>query len=106
LQYIFYILLGTIPGAVIMGVATDAGCLIWQTECGENTSCWLYDISKVSRNYFIFGLVTKLFSMLFFFCAIWFYKPPKDTDLQIDSLKEKDQTNQAFELEKPNQTHL
>ena len=89
-----------------MGVATDAGCLIWQTECGENVSCWLYDISTVSRNYFIFGVVTKLFSMFFFLCAIWFYKPPVDADLQIDTQKDTVQTNQAFEFEKENQTHL
>ncbi|XP_045209332.2 solute carrier organic anion transporter family member 4A1-like isoform X2 [Mercenaria mercenaria] len=102
----FVRLLGTVPGAVIMGVATDAGCLIWQTECGENTSCWLYDISIVSRNYFIFGVVSKLLSACFFFCALWFYKPPKTTEFEVDTHKDIAQTNNAFEAENKEQTHL
>lgn len=74
---IYFIFAGTIPGSVLMGVATDAGCLVWQTECEEDVSCWVYDNDIVSRNYFIIGIVTKLCSLLFFFLAHWFYIPPK-----------------------------
>lgn len=84
---LFIRLLGTFPGAVIMGVATDAGCLLWQTECGENTSCWLYDIHTVSRNYFIFGMITKIFSLFFFFCAHRLYEPPQCVDYELQVQK-------------------
>ncbi|KAL4228990.1 Solute carrier organic anion transporter [Mactra antiquata] len=79
----FIRLLGTVPGAVIMGVATDSGCLVWQTECNVDTSCWLYDISVVSRNYIIFGCITKILSLIFFFLALWLYRPPTNMDYSI-----------------------
>ena len=92
---------GTVPGAVVYGAATDAGCLIWKTDCGENTSCWIYDISVVGRNYFIITIITKVLSLTFFFCAIWFYKPPKAIDIEVDinngQIKDKNFVNTSYE---------
>ena len=68
------------PGPVIFGAVTDTACLVWQTECGENSSCWIYDNFAVSRNYFLIAISAKIVSILFFSVAFFTYKPPKTED--------------------------
>ena len=87
---------------MIVGAATDAGCLVWQTECGEEVSCWVYDNATVSKNYFIVGIITKILSLLFFFLAHWFYVPPKEQDIDLsvhNDTKERDQRVQNYAKE-------
>jgi len=69
---------GTVPGPVIFGALTDTACLVWQEECGEPSSCWIYDNGVVSRNYFLIAIATKAVSMLFFSLAFILYKPPPE----------------------------
>ena len=56
---------------------TDTACLVWQTECGENSSCWIYDNFAVSRNYFLIAVSAKVVSIILFSLAYYTYKPPK-----------------------------
>lgn len=72
-----FVFTGSVVGPVVFGAVTDSSCLIWQTECGEKTSCWIYDNDSVRRNYFIIAIVLKFFSVLSFFLAFILYKPPK-----------------------------
>ena len=74
------IFLGTVPGPVIFGAVTDTACLVWQTECGEHSSCWIYDNFAVSRNYFLIAISAKIVSIFFFSVAFCTYKPPKGGD--------------------------
>ena len=69
-------ILGTVPGPVIFGAVTDTACLVWQTECGENSSCWIYDNFAISRNYFLIAMSVKCLSIVFFSIAFCTYKPP------------------------------
>lgn len=75
---------GTVPGPVIFGAVTDTACLIWQDECGEPSSCWIYDTTAVSRNYFLISIAVKLLSITSFSLAYWLYKPPPPTDLELE----------------------
>lgn len=68
------------PGPVIFGAVTDTACRVWQTECGENTSCWIYDSSVLSRNYFLIAACVKVLSIVFFSLAFWLYKPPSESE--------------------------
>ncbi|WAR17281.1 SO4C1-like protein [Mya arenaria] len=78
LKWLFIRLLGTVPGPVIFGAVTDTACLIWQDECGKPSSCWIYDNSVVSRNYFLIAIAAKALSMIFFILAFVLYKPPPE----------------------------
>ena len=93
---------GTVPGAVVYGAATDTGCLTWKNDCGKDTSCWIYDISVVARNYFIITIVTKLLSLTFFFCAFWFYKPPRDVGVGISLSDKKEEDKKEVKEESIN----
>lgn len=73
-------LLGTVPGPVIFGAVTDTACLIWQDECGEPSSCWIYDNGVVSRNYFLIAVSMKVLAVLFFSLAYCLYKPPEEAE--------------------------
>ena len=61
---------------MIFGAVTDTACLVWQTECGENSSCWIYDNFAVSRNYFLIAMSVKCLSTILFSVAFCTYKPP------------------------------
>lgn len=80
LKWMVIRLLGTVPGPVIFGAVTDTACLVWQEECGKPTSCWIYDHSAVSRNYFLVAISVKFLSMIFFLIAFCLYKPPDETE--------------------------
>lgn len=85
LKWLFIRLLGTVPGPVIFGAVTDTACLVWQEECGEQASCWIYDNSVVSRNYFLIAMAAKGCSIIFFSLAYCLYKPPKEDKFEIQT---------------------
>ena len=68
------------PGPVIFGAVTDTACLVWQTECGEHSSCWIYDNFAVSRNYFLIAISVKVVSIILFSVAFFTYKPPQNEE--------------------------
>ena len=74
-------------GPIVFGAVTDSACTIWQTECGKETSCWVYDSLSVRRSYFILFIVMKCFATLFYFLAYYLYQPPnsKSSKLNVDS---------------------
>ncbi|KAL4218293.1 Solute carrier organic anion transporter [Mactra antiquata] len=85
IKWLFIRLLGTVPGPVIFGAATDTACRVWQTECGENTSCWIYDSKVLGRNYFLISLAGKILSIIFFALANFLYKPPEEKEQEFDT---------------------
>ncbi|XP_033726691.1 solute carrier organic anion transporter family member 4A1-like [Pecten maximus] len=51
--------LGFIPGPILFGWLIDLACLIWNTKCGEEGSCFFYDNQKMSNNILAIVLVVK-----------------------------------------------
>ncbi|PKU28754.1 solute carrier organic anion transporter family member 4a1 [Limosa lapponica baueri] len=51
---------GGIPGPIAFGSMIDKSCLLWQDQCGEQGSCYVYQNSAMSRYTFIAGLVYKV----------------------------------------------
>lgn len=89
LKWMVIRLLGTVPGPVIFGAVTDTACLVWQEECGNPTSCWIYNNRIISRNYFLVAISMKILSTIFFSLALYLYRAPLDvsTHEQRDTIE-------------------
>ncbi|NXM74303.1 SO4A1 protein, partial [Serilophus lunatus] len=76
IQWIVVRTLGGIPGPIVFGSMIDKSCLLWQDQCGEQGSCYVYQNSAMSRYTLIAGLVYKVLGTIFFIVACLIYKPP------------------------------
>ncbi|XP_059561085.1 solute carrier organic anion transporter family member 4A1 isoform X7 [Myotis daubentonii] len=69
IQWIVVRTLGGIPGPIAFGWVIDKACLLWQDQCGQQGSCFLYQNATMSRYMLIAGLVYKVLGFLFFAAA-------------------------------------
>ncbi|XP_050774627.1 solute carrier organic anion transporter family member 4A1 isoform X1 [Gopherus flavomarginatus] len=60
IQWIVVRTLGGIPGPIAFGSVIDLSCLVWQDQCGEQGSCYVYQNSAMSRYTLIAGIVYKV----------------------------------------------
>ncbi|KAM3872581.1 solute carrier organic anion transporter family member 4A1 [Diretmus argenteus] len=79
IQWIVVRTLGGIPGPIAFGSVIDISCLLWQNQCGEQGSCYLYHNSAMSRYTLIAGIIYKVLGIFFFFLASIMYKPPPES---------------------------
>lgn len=49
---------GNVPCPIIYGAVVDSACLIWETACGKQGACWLYD-TRIFRMYYHGELMKK-----------------------------------------------
>ena len=63
-QFIFFRLLGAIPGPILFGAIIDKACLQWQTrQCdGSRGSCWIYSSRDMALGFLIISTKNLLFS--------------------------------------------
>ncbi|XP_058989012.1 solute carrier organic anion transporter family member 4A1 isoform X1 [Mustela lutreola] len=79
IQWIVVRTLGGIPGPIAFGWVIDKACLLWQDQCGQQGSCFVYQNSAMSRYMLITGLVYKVLGFLFFTTACLLYKSPSES---------------------------
>ncbi|XP_010873836.2 solute carrier organic anion transporter family member 4A1 [Esox lucius] len=79
IQWIVVRTLGGIPGPIAFGSVIDISCLLWQDQCGEQGSCYVYQNSAMSRYTLIAGIIYKVLGTLFFLLASVLYKPPPES---------------------------
>ncbi|XP_030625898.1 solute carrier organic anion transporter family member 4A1 [Chanos chanos] len=79
IQWIVVRTLGGIPGPIAFGSMIDISCLLWQEQCGEQGSCYLYQNSAMSRYMLIAGIAYKALGTLFFLLASVLYQPPPES---------------------------
>lgn len=79
IQWIVVRTLGGIPGPIAFGSVIDISCLLWQDQCGDQGSCYLYQNSAMSRYTLIAGVIYKVLGMLFFLLASVLYQPPPES---------------------------
>ncbi|XP_063220394.1 solute carrier organic anion transporter family member 74D-like [Bacillus rossius redtenbacheri] len=65
-------LFGNVPCPIVYGAVVDSACLVWETACGEQGACWLYD-SSVFRMFF-HGTTGAILLCAFFVDLIVWYK--------------------------------
>ncbi|KAL6482638.1 hypothetical protein MHYP_G00075100 [Metynnis hypsauchen] len=79
IQWIVVRTLGGIPGPIAFGSVIDISCLLWQEQCGEQGSCYLYQNSAMSQYTLIAGIIYKVLGTLFFLLASVLYQPPPES---------------------------
>ncbi|XP_058418318.1 solute carrier organic anion transporter family member 4A1 isoform X1 [Diceros bicornis minor] len=85
IQWIVVRILGGIPGPIAFGWLIDKACLLWQDQCGQQGSCYVYHNAAMSRYMLIAGLVYKVLGFLFFAAACVLYKPPKGSSNGLEA---------------------
>lgn len=60
IQWIVVRTLGGIPGPIAFGSVIDISCLLWEEQCGEYGSCYLYHNSAMSQYSLIAGIIYKV----------------------------------------------
>ncbi|XP_025326414.2 solute carrier organic anion transporter family member 4A1 isoform X3 [Canis lupus dingo] len=79
IQWIVVRTLGGIPGPIAFGWVIDRACLLWQDQCGQQGSCFVYQNAAMSRYMLVSGLAYKVLGFLFFTIACLLYKPPSES---------------------------
>ncbi|KAF2368549.1 Organic anion transporter polypeptide OATP [Trinorchestia longiramus] len=78
---VFFSMFAFIPGPIIMGAIVDSACLVWDTKCGEQGNCWLYDADKFRL---LMHLVTGSLMLLSIVGDIVVFIYSKDLELYKD----------------------
>lgn len=69
----FVCILGTIPGAILIGLAVDYSCSLWKKCDGTEVSCLRYSNSELGTKIFALGKSRKYFKREFVSkCDIFF----------------------------------
>ncbi|KAM9342114.1 solute carrier organic anion transporter family member 4A1 [Pholidichthys leucotaenia] len=79
IQWIVVRTLGGIPGPIAFGSVIDISCLLWQDQCGEAGSCYLYQNSAMSQYTLVAGIIYKVLGTVFFLLASILYQPPPES---------------------------
>ncbi|XP_028266760.1 solute carrier organic anion transporter family member 4A1 [Parambassis ranga] len=79
IQWIVVRTLGGIPGPIAFGSVIDISCLLWQDQCGEQGSCYLYHNSAMSQYTLVAGIIFKALGTIFFLLASILYQPPPES---------------------------
>ncbi|XP_071505132.1 solute carrier organic anion transporter family member 5A1-like [Diadema antillarum] len=64
-------LLGAIPAPLIYGAMIDTACRLWQTDCGQQGSCWLYDLAAFRYAYLGVNFIFKFLTVIFYIIGWW-----------------------------------
>jgi hypothetical protein len=51
---------GSIPGPIAFGWVIDKACLLWQDQCGQQGSCFVYQNTAMSQYMLTAGLIYKV----------------------------------------------
>uniref|UniRef100_A0A672ICZ7 Solute carrier organic anion transporter family member n=1 Tax=Salarias fasciatus TaxID=181472 RepID=A0A672ICZ7_SALFA len=79
IQWIVVRTLGGIPGPIAFGSVIDISCLLWQDQCGEQGSCYLYHNRAMSQYTLVAGILYKVLGIMFFLVASILYQPPPES---------------------------
>lgn len=67
---------GNVLGPLILGTVFDMSCALWQEDCGQRGSCWVYDGRTLALGFLFLGLCVKVISSISYLLAIFLYRPP------------------------------
>ncbi|XP_023149195.2 solute carrier organic anion transporter family member 4A1-like [Amphiprion ocellaris] len=79
IQWVVVRTLGAIPGPIAFGSMIDISCLLWQDQCGEQGSCYLYQNSTMSQYILVAGIIYKALGTIFYLAASILYQPPPES---------------------------
>lgn len=67
----------------------DSSCILWQDNCGERGSCWVYDNADLAVKIVAFLASIKIISLVFLILTLVLYKPPQELDMDLKVTTEK-----------------
>ncbi|MEQ2258093.1 Solute carrier organic anion transporter member 4A1 [Xenotaenia resolanae] len=79
IQWIVVRALGSVPGPIAFGSVIDISCILWQDQCGDQGSCYIYHNSAMSQYTLAAGIIFKLLGTIFFLVASVLYQPPPES---------------------------
>ena len=53
----------------------DASCTLWEEDCGQKGSCWVYDNAWLSYRIVILIVIFKIFKLIATVLCLKLYKP-------------------------------
>lgn len=86
-------LFGNVPCPIVYGAVVDSACLVWETACGENGACRLYD-ANIFRMFY-HGTTGAILLCAFFVDVIVWYKAGS---INFVEEHERETSNQEEEL--------
>lgn len=69
-------IIGGIPAPLITGALFDIACTSWQTECGRQGNCWLYNNKRLSLNMTLLAFPCIGVALILYFLA-WLTYPKR-----------------------------
>lgn len=89
IQTLFYGLLGTVPGPLVLGWVLDNSCVLWEPSCDDGpTNCWLYDNEQSARGFLILSTSCNAISALCLCLACVTYKSPTKQTQRQSSMRQ------------------
>ncbi|XP_071479577.1 solute carrier organic anion transporter family member 4A1-like [Diadema antillarum] len=70
--------LGSVPGPILFGVVIDGACLLWQDNCGNQGSCWVYNNDSLSLRISIIAAAFKALGLCLYLLALCCYRPVEE----------------------------
>ena len=78
---------GHVPAPFIFAAIFDSACYVWQENCGETGSCWIYDSSALSWGMSWVVVVSAGVNIVCAVLSLFLYKdPPAEAILSRDGL--------------------
>ncbi|XP_072037993.1 solute carrier organic anion transporter family member 2A1-like [Amphiura filiformis] len=68
------------PAPILVGLAINSTCILWQYTCGNRGSCWLYDVVAYRYLYQGIQVVLKTLSIICYALLYVFIKPSKEKE--------------------------
>lgn len=65
-------LFGNVPCPIIYGAVVDSACLVWETICGKQGACSLYDVDTF--RYFFLGTTSGIMVLAFIMDLVVWHK--------------------------------
>ncbi|XP_060075606.1 solute carrier organic anion transporter family member 4A1-like [Ylistrum balloti] len=97
--------LGFIPGPIVFGKLIDLACLLWQTDCENEGSCFFYNNEKMSYLAMAIMLCANVVTAFFIFLSLRLYRTTSakiatDQNKPADSSFREVDTNMSAECKK------
>ncbi|XP_071956840.1 solute carrier organic anion transporter family member 2A1-like isoform X2 [Antedon mediterranea] len=80
--------MGYFPAPLYFGAVINSACLLWQTTCGEEGACLMYDIEQYRYSYFGLLIGLKVISFIMFLIMYSTIKPENNDQYKTVEGKE------------------
>ncbi|XP_071943465.1 solute carrier organic anion transporter family member 2A1-like [Antedon mediterranea] len=88
LQQLLTKVIGYFPAPIYFGAVINSVCLLWQTTCGEEGACLMYDIEQYRYSYFGLLIGLKVISFIMFLIMYITIKPVNSDQYKTVELEE------------------